>query len=193
MNHAYCNQRRENIRAKPRQAQAGYSIFDLIVTSAVAGVLGLGAVGMNGLVQDARMTAEVNNLMGHLYMARSEAIKRGQKVVLCPSADGSNCENGYAWWHDGYLLFVDVNKDDDRQPDEMIVVVRQASPADIAINSKARERIAYQASGLSPGDTATFTFCDGRGSGKAKAVILNNGGRPRISAKTSEGEPLNCF
>ena len=54
-----------------RQRQSGYSLYDLIITSALASVLGVSAVGMSSLVQDARLTAGVNQLMAELSLARS--------------------------------------------------------------------------------------------------------------------------
>lgn len=179
-----------------RLRQAGYSLYDLMVTSAVVGVLGVGAVGMNGLVQDTRMTAEVNELITHLSLVRSETIKRGQKVILCPTTDGSSCDkpkDGYTWWHNGYLLFMNTDGYTDRNSNEPIIRMRQALTGGVTIKSSDdRSRITYQPSGFSSGSTATFTFCDSRGSEKAKAVILNNVGRPYTSSKTWDKKPLNC-
>ena len=189
-----CTQRyrRRQGRTPSRLIQAGYSIFDLIVTSAVASVLGLGAVSMNGLVQDARMTAEVNELIAHLNLVRSETTKRGHKVVLCPSTDGSICDepkDGYTWWHSGYLLFVNMDEDTDRNGNEPIIRMHQTSPGGVKIkSSKARNRIVYQSTGFSAGSTATFTFCDPRGQPHARYVILSNVGRARVSRAPSDGK-----
>lgn len=179
-------------RASSRFAQAGYSIFDLIITSAIAGVLGLGAVGMNGLVQDARMTTSVNELITHLNLVRSETIKRGQQVVLCPSTDGSNCDgpkDGYTWWHGGYLLFVNTDGDTNRNSSEPIIRMHQALAGGVTLKtSNARSRITYQSTGFSSGSTATFTFCDSRGQAQVRYVILSNVGRARFSRTPSDGK-----
>lgn len=175
-----------------RLKQAGYSLFDLMITSGVVSVLGIGAVGMTSMVQDARMTSEVNGLITHLSLVRSETIKRGQKVVLCPSADGSNCDeprDGYTWWHSGYLLFVNMDKDTDRNSNEPIIRMRQALPGGVTIKSSDdRSRITYQSTGFSSGSTATFTFCDPRGQAQVRYVILSNVGRARVSRIPSDGK-----
>jgi type IV fimbrial biogenesis protein FimT len=42
------------------------------------------------------------------------------------------------------------------------------------------------------GVTATLTFCDQRGSTAARAVIVSQTGRPRVSDRNSAGKPLSC-
>ena len=42
------------------------------------------------------------------------------------------------------------------------------------------------------GVTATFAFCDQRGSKAARAVIISQTGRPRVSDRSSSGKPLTC-
>ncbi|HSW53103.1 MAG TPA: GspH/FimT family pseudopilin, partial [Sulfuricaulis sp.] len=79
-----------------------------MVTSVVAGVLSLGAVSMAGVMQDTRMTGMVNQLMGDLNLARSEAIKRNAVIALCKSDDGASCSR-HAAWNDGWIVFVDDN------------------------------------------------------------------------------------
>lgn len=184
---------RKSWRAHPRFAQAGYSIFDLIITSAVAGVLSLGAVGMNGLVQDARMTTVVNQIMGDLNLARNEAIKRNTPITLCKSSDGASCSDEAAW-RDGWIVFTDHNKNREVDANEAIIRVQQALTGNMTLrygNTGTYTYVRYNSSGEAS-RAATFTFCDGRGADKAKAVIVYWTGRPRISTRTSEDESLTC-
>src|SRR3990167_3640035 len=95
--------RRRDERAPTRHIMAGYSLHDLLVTSTVAGFLGLGGASMAGLVQDARMTAAVNELMGNLNLARSESIKRGSRIAICRSQDGISCSG--TGWNEGWIVF----------------------------------------------------------------------------------------
>ena len=48
------------------------------------------------------MAAEVNQFVTALHLARSEAVKHGRRVVLCPSSDGPDCGNstGLGQWLD---------------------------------------------------------------------------------------------
>lgn len=192
MKTAFCNSGCRN-RPPPARLQAGYSIFDLIVTSAVAGIIGLGAVGMSSVVQDTRMTAKVNELMGHLNLARSEAIKRGTAVTLCKSENGLRCATG-SEWHKGWVIFVDSNINRQIDSGEAIVKIEQPLEA-VALNFAGAlnhdRYVTYKPDGMVE-PNGTFTFCDGRGVGKAKAVILLGTGRPRTSSVSSSGGPLTC-
>jgi hypothetical protein len=54
-----------------------------------------------------------------------------------------------------------------------------------------RATLSFRAFGQS-GVTATYVFCDPRGSGAARAVIISQTGRPRIALRTAAGDPLDC-
>ena len=54
-----------------------------------------------------RIAAEVNGLLGDLQFARAEAIKEGQTVTACVSANGTSCTTGA--WSQGWIVFSDAN------------------------------------------------------------------------------------
>jgi type IV fimbrial biogenesis protein FimT len=55
-----------------------------------------------------RVAGEGNGLLGDLQFARSEAIKEGQSVIVCVSANGTACDNSTAW-NEGWLVYSDLN------------------------------------------------------------------------------------
>jgi type IV fimbrial biogenesis protein FimT len=55
-----------------------------------------------------RMASEVNGLLGDMQLARGEAIKEGQTVVICASSDASTC-SGLFDWKSGWIVFSDLN------------------------------------------------------------------------------------
>ena len=173
--------------------QAGFSLYDLMVTSVVAGVMGLGTIGVTGLVQDTRMTTAVNQLLGDLSLARSESIKRQTVVTLCKSSDGATCADD-ARWHDGWIVFADENNNHDVDADEAVIRVQQRLDGNLTLRygeTGSYGYVRYKPNGEAwPG--ATFSFCDRRGASKAKGVIVYWTGRPRVTLKTSEGKPLHC-
>ncbi len=170
--------------------QRGYSLYDLLITTSVVSMLGAGATSLAGLVQDTQMTAAVNQLMGELSLARSEAIKRNAMVVMCKSTNGSSCTDESAW-HEGHIVFVDANKNHQVDAGEPIIHVQQGLEGNLRLRyGGLHEYVRY--SPLSEVWTGTFIFCDTRGAEKAKAVIIYWTGRPRVSTKTSEGKPLRC-
>jgi type IV fimbrial biogenesis protein FimT len=176
-----------------RNSQAGFSIYDLMISTAVAGVLSIGAIGMAGLIQDTRMTSLVNQLMGDLNLARSESIKRHTPITLCKSNNGASCSDEAAW-RDGWIVFTDHNKNREVDTDDVIIRAQQALLGNINLRygeTGTYTYVRYNSSGEAS-RAATFTFCDGRGADKAKAVIVYWTGRPRVSTKTSSNGPLTC-
>ncbi len=96
--------------------QRGFNIIELMVTIAVLGVLmGVGVPGIQGYIYNNRLTTQINSLTISLLHARSEAVKRNQRVVVCVSTDGTQCAagGGGTLWSNGWIVFVDRNGDSD--------------------------------------------------------------------------------
>ena len=188
------NLRRRDERAPSRRIMAGSSLHDLLVTSTVAGFLGLGGASMAGLVQDARMTAAVNELMGNLNLARSEAIKRGTPVTVCASNTATDCREARDW-NDGWLMFLDTNGNGRLELEDTVLRMRETAAIKSlrlgAWGPGTGRWVTYEADGTTK-QNGTFTFCDARGTAKARAVILLGTGRPSVSVKTSKNKPLSC-
>ena len=178
------------------RAQRAYSVFDLLVTLVISGTLSSLAVpAFKQMTTRARITTQVNHLLTDLHRARSEAITRGQPVVLCSSRDGQRC-SGDATWHDGWVVFVDLNGNHRAEPDETVISVQGAEPGvKIQLNASGGELrnlyFGYRPDGLS-GKNGTFTFCDPTAPGLARAIIIYRTGRARVSYKTAEGNRLAC-
>jgi len=98
-------------RCSAKCTHAGVTVIELLVTLSIMVILLTVALpGFSELMAETRRVASVNQLVGALNMARSEAIKRGVRVTLCKSADPDAttpaCAPGAAW-NQGWLVFVD--------------------------------------------------------------------------------------
>lgn len=84
-----------------------------LLVSAV--LLSIALPDFSGLIKDNRITTQVNTFVRGLQLARSTAIKRGQRVVVCRSADSTaaspSCDSGAGSWSEGWIVFVDCNND----------------------------------------------------------------------------------
>jgi type IV fimbrial biogenesis protein FimT len=174
--------------------QTGFSLYDLIITSAVVGVLGVGAVSMAELLQATRTTNIVNQLMGNLSLARSEAIKRATPITICPGTTSGECQ-AIRDWKNGWVMFSDPNGNGVLGPNESILRIEQATNLSTikfsAWGPGTGRWVTFEADG-STKQNGTFTFCDERGATKAKAVILLGTGRARVSSVNSSGGSLSC-
>ncbi len=76
----------------------GFSLIELMVVTAIIGIsLAIGLPSFTSIVSKIRMDGEINAVLSGLNYARSEAVKRGQPVVVCPSTNASSCATGTGW------------------------------------------------------------------------------------------------
>lgn len=91
---------------------AGFTMVELMIVCTVIGILlAVGVPSYKYVTTANRVAAEVNGLLGDLQFARSEAIKEGQTISLCPTSDGAHCLTTSSTWQTGWLVFLDVNGD----------------------------------------------------------------------------------
>ena len=172
-----------------RGAQAGFTLHELMVTLVIIGGLSGAATAFGGMVQNHRIVAEVNTFVAELSLARSEAIKRGQRVTLCPSIDGKGCDaaTDFAWWHNGAILFTDANANGRVDSGDEVVRVHSPQSGVSVKSSRFRKKIVFQPNGMSGGSNFTFTVCAGNGAADARYVILSINGRTRIASAPPDG------
>jgi type IV fimbrial biogenesis protein FimT len=174
-----------------RHKQSGLTLPELLITLAVVSGLAIAAAdSLPRLIQSNRMVTEVNWFVAALQLARSEAVKHGQRVVLCPSADGRECADS-AQWKQGWILFASGNRE--REVDEALLQSGNPLAAGIAMRSgNYRKRIVYQPDGSSGGSNSSFTFCDQRQRAHPRVICLSNTGRPRLTRTRCDGRPIIC-
>jgi type IV fimbrial biogenesis protein FimT len=170
----------------------GVTLLELMMTLAISAVLlGLAAPSFNGMYLDSQRAVAVNALIHAIFLARTTAIVRNHVVSICRSADGETCSNQLENWQQGWIVFVNHDRDDPpvRDPGEPLLAV-QAPWAGGTITSN---RLAYSFRSFQHRVVnGTVVFCDRRGSAHARAIIINNAGRPRVSKRDSSNRPLRC-
>lgn len=90
----------------------GYSLIELLVTVGILGTLiAVSLPNFQDTIESNVTNSQAKLFITTLNLARSEAIKRGTNVGVCPSNDGLDCDA--ASWSTGWIVFVDVNGDAD--------------------------------------------------------------------------------
>lgn len=174
-----------------RQAHSGFTLIELIASVAIIAILaGTGAPGLSRLVASHRANNALGALTTDLALARMVAIARGKAVTACPSRDAATCiDDGD--WSEGWLVFVDDDRDRHLNGNEQLLSVHQATRVrNLEIRSTSgRTTLRYLPSGFSSGSNATVSSClDGR---LHAALIINNAGRVRVE-RASGGSAKPC-
>jgi type IV fimbrial biogenesis protein FimT len=175
------------------ERRRGFTLPELVFTTAIiVGLLTWGVPTFQDLRLNAARTREVNQFIQAVYLARSEAIKRNGVVSLCPSLDGEWCAPAGTPWQRGWVVFVNRDRDSPAMRDAGEDLLKVYAPWERGAVNANRATLTFRPFGQM-GVTATFTFCDDRGPPAARAVIISQTGRPRVSDRNSSGKPLACI
>ncbi len=150
---------------------------------------------MTGMLNTQKSNSTVNALFNSLNLARSEAIKRNARAVLCKTADGVSCTT-HGGWEQGWIVFHDANNNAVLDPGEQVVLQQGAVSAGIRLtgNLPVANYVSYSASGtakLTSGafQAGTFTVCPATpSSSDVRQIVLSGTGR----ARTQKGLATNC-
>jgi type IV fimbrial biogenesis protein FimT len=153
-----------------RRRAAGFTMTELVVTMALAGILATVAVpSFNSVIANQRAKTYASELYTTLVRTRSEAIQRNANITLSPKAGG---------WNTGWQIFDPAgNLLEDRGP---------AAGVDITHITDGPAGVTYRPSGrLQPGNAPTFQITATSGSATYyQCVSVDLSGRPYIQAAT---------
>lgn len=185
MLHCHCPKLQSPAR---RLATAGFSLIELLVMSTIAALLAAVAVpSFAGFLATQKSSGAVSRFAGSLNLARSEAIKRNGRAVLCKSADGGACSQS-GGWEQGWVVFHDANNNAQLDAGELLVQHSGGLSPGYRLNGNmpVSRYVSYSANGsakLLSGafQAGTFTLCPPLGSGVVpQKIILSGTGRPRV-------------
>ena len=172
----------------------GFTLIELLVTLAVASILSLSVIpNLSALVAQERSTVLTNILAGALAYARSEAVTKNSTILTCQSNNGSECHRS-GNWHNGWIIFVDNNKNRQRDPEETLLRVYSAAEngTQAIFNGAANvdHYMRYKPSGRAY-PNGSFLICHPN-IGVGKALIMTQSGRLRLSRKQRDGSAITC-
>jgi type IV fimbrial biogenesis protein FimT len=165
----------------------GFTMLELLVTLAILAILTTMAVpSLIDTMGRMAVNSAVRSMATSLSFARTEAIKRGQNVSICPTTDGADCAAGS--WAGGWIVFVDVNNDADGDTgsvDAGDILIRAYEPlADMVVTvTPNTDLIAYDNKGFgSNAALVTFKVCPEDGNAEnARELEISLSGRARIN------------
>ena len=165
--------------------KAGFTLIELIITVAlVAIIVTIGIPSFRTAILNNSRTAQVNEFVGVLNLARSEAIKRSIRATICRSSDGATCAaDSTSVWENGWIVWVDQNGNSALDAGEEIKIYGTI-PNNFTMRSGGTftQSIAYLPNGVSSG-MGTFNLCDSRGVDQARFIVVSITGRVRVREK----------
>lgn len=163
-------------------AMAGFTLVELMITLVVAAVvLGIAVPNFTGMVNSSRLTAQANELVTGIQLARSEAIKLNRQVSFCGSTDGTNCAAAGDWTRWVVRTATDVLHTGEVNPAAQV-------SADNNVIGFRSDGLARLANGSLASVTLTVCMPVSRPVQNIRQVTLANGSRTTVVSAEGQGE-----
>ena len=176
-----------------RALNGGFSLIELLLALSVMAILVAVAIpAYSNMLTNHRLATQSNTFLGTLHFARSEAIKRNGRVVVCKSLTGEACAAS-GNWQQGWIVFVDSNNNASLDEGETLLLRGQALAEGFFMtgNPPVAAYVSYTPLGLTKMisgafQAGTITLCQPAASGgEARQIVINITGRPRINTATA--------
>jgi type IV fimbrial biogenesis protein FimT len=157
--------------------EAGVTLIEMMVAIAVTGILlALAAPSFTETIRKNRIESTAQGFLNALNFARTEAIRRGMAVTVY--------KNGNQW-ENGYIAFVDANKNGKQDSGEETLRTWQALPSGYTLRTNVADFVRYNARGEVDNNSTGgyFIVCYDSTNG-AKAVLITRM-RPVMAADTN--------
>ena len=166
----------------------GWTLVESMVVLAILAVLVAVALpSFRSVIQQTRLATATHELLSMIALARSEAIKRNARTVLCVATGESGCSS-VGGWHQGWLLFEDVNHNGVLDAAEKVIRYQSVLHAQLVIkgNTPVAKYVSFLGTGRShllsgAMQAGTISICH-RASipVEGRAIVINVVGRPRV-------------
>lgn len=147
----------------------GFTLYELMIVIALGAVIfGLGVPAFRDFARNGRLSGAANEMLVTLTSARNEALRRSIRTSFCPAKDPQSneavCDEEAT---EGFISFVDVNGNCQRDGDEDVLVSSFVTHTEISAGNNIL-CIGYAPNGFRVQTAGTPTnahiiFCDYRG------------------------------
>ena len=167
----------------------GFTIIELMIAVLVLALLAtVGVPSFGNIITNNRIVAQANSLHADILYARSEAVKRDTKVVICWSgnpAATTPCGASGTGWGDGWIVFVDSDEDDTFDAGEPIVKAQDGLTAGVSLSLSGPTQIVYEGDGrLGTAGSPTFKFCSADNDNQyTREIDISPLGNPKVAKK----------
>lgn len=192
----YCHHsaKQTNKRAIEITQNQGFSLIESLVAVTIIAILaGVAVPDFSKLIGSNRVNAVATELFTSLSAARSYAINQHALVHVCAMSlsDSSKCSEKRDYnanWSKGWLIFSDVNENNELDDKDTVLQVIQSTPnTKIVFNQQGRLRFFPDGSARSAG----FYVCD-KAKKHFKHILLLHTGRARTKKSLNQQQQAIC-
>lgn len=161
----------------------GFTLVEFLVTMAIAALLMFVAVpGFYGVIQNNKIVTMTNKASATFNFARSEAIRLGANVSVCPAASAAlNSCGSSSNWANGWIVFTDADGNNAIDSANDILKVNEALPVGTSVTASGN-RVTYDSSGFLSSSAFTMNVVASSCYGKNGRVIsISSSGRIAIT------------
>jgi len=191
----------------------GFTLIELMITLSIFAILMAIAVpSLRAFIVSGELTGQANDVLAAINLARSEAVRRGQRAIFCPVASAAGvptttaCTDPGADSWQGWMVFVDANSNGAYDAGEEMVRAGTLGGGDVVAKasaslSGAANRIVFRPDGIAKAhggltiQQVALRICDtGSASGQnLRDVVMTFGSRISVSrgTDTSCANPAN--
>lgn len=185
----------QQIRQRPRQDVAGYTLIEMLIAMVIIVLLGtyVGPTFLDAVNRN-RQQAALGDIFAMLGTARSEAVTRRVSVAACASPDGDACSGSN--WESGWIVFADDGNgggtpdDGARQAGEELIRIGQETGGGVTVRTRnftTAGVVSFDLNGMAA-ERGTFVICRDDPQ-QASGIVLNRSGQPRVAV--DEDTPEN--
>ena len=178
---------------RPGNNNSGFTVPEILITLGVISImLSLAVPGLSSTIKDNRLAGTLNNIIMDIHFARSEAVKRDVRVIMCrtlyPNAKVPRCDGETKNWTTGYIIYADdgnyTNKYYDSGTD---VLLRRGQAAASGVRMRTNawwdKFLEFNPNGTTnEGGNAKMSICDDRGKDRGRQISVAPSGIPKMYA-----------
>jgi type IV fimbrial biogenesis protein FimT len=179
----------------PENNTRGFTLPEILIALGVISILlTLAVPGISSTIKENRLAATLNSIVTDIHFARSEAVKRDVRVILCRSRDPNlpvpTCSGEDRTWTSGYIIFADDgNYTNDVFDNGTDTLLRRGQPVTSGIrlrtNAIWNRNLEFDPDGSTNENNkmARMSICDDRGTDRGRQIEVAPSGIPKMYAK----------
>ena len=155
----------------------------MFVLATASILLTVGVPSFRNVIMDNRLSDQSNAFVSSVSTARSAAIRYQRNATICPIANyGAALPTCAAAtdWSDGWMVWVDRNRDTLTTADE-VISVNEPMHESLTFQSLAVTEISYNARGFLVAGQDDMTLCDDRPDEEGRVIQINGTGHANIT------------